>query len=338
MNVIILSKITPEAIEHALIGQLRDGGDAPVQLHPSIWRIQHPLSDALKDSFKRWLVFTGNAPEYLLGSRLFKKTDSQFELNGLTIGGQTPVIIAGPCSAESYDQLARSAEGIVDAGTSFFRAGLYKPRTSPYAFQGLRSEGVELLRRVRETFNLTVVTEVMGSDHLDEIAAVSDVLQIGSRNMHNYSLLEEVAVAGKPVLLKRGMSAGIEEFLMAAEYILAKGNDQIILCERGIKTYETATRNTLDLNAVPFIRQHSHLPVFVDPSHGTGVRTLVEPMALAALACGAQGLEIEVHPEPDKALSDGHQSLSIPQFKQLMEKVSRLSDSMAELAHKQTCM
>jgi 3-deoxy-7-phosphoheptulonate synthase len=229
--------------------------------------------------------------------------------------------MAGPCSVESKEQLLEAAHGVKKHGATFLRGGAFKPRTSPYEFQGLGEEGLKLLALAREATGLKVVTEVMDSDDLPMIAEYADVLQIGARNMQNFSLLKRLGAVQKPVLLKRGASATIRELLMAAEYILANGNYQVAICERGIRTFETMTRNTLDLNAIPVLKALTHLPVVVDPSHGIGLRKHVPAMARAGVAAGADALIVEVHPSPERALSDGHQSLAIPEFGELMQQV-----------------
>jgi 3-deoxy-7-phosphoheptulonate synthase len=233
--------------------------------------------------------------------------------------------MAGPCAVESEQQILGAARGVVQSGASLLRGGAFKPRTSPYDFQGLKGKGLELLSKARAETGLKVVTEVKDTETLPEVAEAADLLQIGARNMQNFSLLEAVGDLRKPVLLKRGMSSTIKELLMAAEYIVSRGNKQVILCERGIRTFETMTRNTLDLNAVPMLKTLSHLPVVVDPSHGIGIRSAVLPMARAAVAAGADGLIIEVHPDPDRALSDGMQSLDLPMFAQLMREVEAVA-------------
>jgi 3-deoxy-7-phosphoheptulonate synthase len=262
---------------------------------------------------------------YKLVSRDVKPDNTTINVGGATIGGRELAIIAGPCSVESRDQILEAARVVKESGAKFLRGGAFKPRTSPYAFQGLKDEGLELLREARELTGLKIVTEVKDTKTLPQVAEVADVLQIGARNMQNFSLLEAVGDLRKPVLLKRGLMATIEELLMAAEYILSRGNYQVILCERGIRTFETYTRNTLDLNAVPVIKKLSHLPVVVDPSHGIGAWDGVTAMALAAVAAGADGLIIEVHPDPAMALSDGSQSLKPAKFKSLMEKVEKVA-------------
>ena len=261
---------------------------------------------------------TSHAPTgYTLGSRGHKPANTLVRVGGVDIGGDDLVVIAGPCAVESWDQVTRAARAVRDAGASLLRGGCFKPRTSPYSFQGLGFEGLDMLAEAGKTFGLPIVTEVLAADHVEKIAEKADVLQIGTRNMQNFSLLQEVGRVHRPVLLKRGMSSSLEELLQAAEYILAEGNQQVILCERGIRTFETSTRNTLDISAVPVLKSRSHLPVIVDPSHAAGARHLVPPMALAAQAVGADGIMVEVHPDPDSALSDGPQSLDLDQLGQL---------------------
>jgi 3-deoxy-7-phosphoheptulonate synthase len=232
--------------------------------------------------------------------------------------------MAGPCSVESSDQIYRTAQFVREHGAHVLRGGVFKPRTSPYAFQGLGYDGLELLAGAGRAAGLPVITEVMSPEQVRPVADKADILQIGTRNMQNFPLLKEVGKVDRPVLLKRGLSSTIEEWLAAAEYILAQGNGQVILCERGIRTFESATRNTLDLSAVVVLRERTHLPVIVDPSHGTGKRSYVAPMAMAARACGAHGLLLEVHPEPEKALSEGEQSLTLPEFASLMDSLRRM--------------
>ncbi|MGD0586575.1 MAG: 3-deoxy-7-phosphoheptulonate synthase [Oryzomonas sp.] len=262
---------------------------------------------------------------YKLVSRDFHPEDTIVDVQGVRVGqGCRPVVVAGPCAVESEEQIVRTALFVKQSGAAMLRGGAFKPRTGPHTFQGLREEGLKLLAVAGTESGLPIVTEVMSPDNVGLVAEYADLLQVGARNMQNFDLLREVGRIRKPVLLKRGMSATVEEFLAAAEYILAEGNDQVILCERGIRTYETATRNTLDLAVVPLIKEMSHLPIMVDPSHATGKRSLVPPMALAALVAGANGVLVEVHPEPEKALSDGPQSLTFPGFGHLMEDVRRL--------------
>lgn len=257
-----------------------------------------------------------------LFSRRHQPEDTVVALGDIRIGGGRPVMIAGPCSVESEAQILETANLLRAHGAHMLRGGAFKPRTSPYSFQGLGEKGLALLATARSASGLPVVTEVMDTADVGLVAEYADVLQIGSRNMQNFPLLKAVGRLRKPVLLKRGMAATLEEFLMSAEYILAEGNFQVILCERGIRTFSDYTRNTLDLNIVPAVRRISHLPIIVDPSHGTGHRELVAPMSLAALACGAQGLIIETQPRPDAALSDAAQTISIEHFAQLMEQIN----------------
>ncbi|MEK6692708.1 MAG: 3-deoxy-7-phosphoheptulonate synthase [Nitrospirota bacterium] len=254
-------------------------------------------------------------------SREFKREDTVIDVKGNLIGGKRIHVMAGPCAVESKDMILMVADEVKSAGATFLRGGAFKPRTSPYSFQGLGEEGLIYLREASEKTGLPVVTEIMDPRDIDLLIQYSDIIQIGARNMQNFRLLTEVGSYNKPVLLKRGLSATIKEFLMSAEYIMSRGNHNVILCERGIRTFETATRNTLDLSAVPVIKQLSHLPIVVDPSHGVGKWDLVAPMAKASVAAGADGLLIEVHPNPDHALSDGEQSLKPKVFKQLMEEL-----------------
>jgi len=263
---------------------------------------------------------------YKLVSRAFHPKRSVVDVCGVRIGeGCRPVVAAGPCAVEGEDQIVRTALAVKAAGADLLRGGAFKPRTGPHTFQGLKEEGLRLLALARKESGLPVVTEVMGPDHVELVSECADLLQVGARNMQNFDLLKELGRARKPVLLKRGMSATIEEFLSAAEYILAGGNPNVVLCERGIRTFETATRNTLDLSVVPLIKELSHLPIMVDPSHATGKRSLVPPLAKAALVAGAHGLLIEVHPEPEKALSDGPQSLTFEGFEALMSDAKKLN-------------
>jgi len=258
---------------------------------------------------------------FKLVSREVKEEDTVIDVGGVKVGGRAIVVMAGPCSVESEDQILETARAVKKAGASFLRGGAWKPRTSPYEFQGLREEGLKLLALARQETGLKVITEVMSTDTLPMVSEYADVLQVGARNMQNYPLLERLGAAKKPVMLKRGLSGTIREWLMAAEYIVANGNPSVMLCERGIRTFETATRNTLDINAIPVVKSLSHLPVIVDPSHGIGIRKHVAAIARAGVAAGADGIMVEVHPKPEKALSDGHQSLSIPEFDELMRQV-----------------
>jgi 3-deoxy-7-phosphoheptulonate synthase len=258
---------------------------------------------------------------FKLVSREVKEEDTVIDVGGVQVGGRAITVMAGPCSVESREQILETAHAVKAAGARILRGGAWKPRTSPYEFQGLREEGLKLLALAREETGLKVITEVMSTDTVDLVAEYADILQVGARNMQNYALLERLGQVRKPVMLKRGLSGTIKEWLMAAEYIVAKGNPNVMLCERGIRTFETATRNTLDINAIPVVKSLSHLPVIVDPSHGIGIRKHVAAIARAGIAAGADGIMIEVHPKPEKALSDGHQSLAIPEFAELMREV-----------------
>jgi 3-deoxy-7-phosphoheptulonate synthase len=258
---------------------------------------------------------------YKLASRTFKPDDTVFASGEVRIGGDEVIVMAGPCSAESQDQVHASAAAIKRAGAKVLRGGAFKPRSSPYSFQGLGEEGLRLLRDAANAHDLRLITEVMDISQIEVIDKYADIFQVGARNMQNFTLLRELGHARKPIMLKRGISATIEEWLLSAEYILSGGNTNVILCERGIRTFENATRNTLDISAIPVVKQLSHLPVFVDPSHGTGRRDKVAPMARAAVAAGADGLIIEVHCDPDHALSDGAQSLFPSQFDRLMAEL-----------------
>ncbi|MFP4395054.1 MAG: 3-deoxy-7-phosphoheptulonate synthase [Anaerolineales bacterium] len=262
---------------------------------------------------------------FKLAGRAFHPQDTVFPIDGVDIGGERLIVMAGPCAVESREQLLTTARAVKSAGAHVLRGGAYKPRTSPYSFQGLGEEGLQILALARQETGLPVVTEVMAPEFVPLVAQYADILQIGARNMQNYALLHAVGEARHPVMLKRGMMATVEELLMAAEYILSHGNERVILCERGIRTFETYTRNTIDINAVPLLRQLSHLPVIVDPSHGTGKWELVAPIARAAVAAGANGLMIEVHPNPAAALSDGAQSLKPERFASLMESIAAIA-------------
>ncbi len=262
---------------------------------------------------------------YKLVSREMKPEDTIIQFDDVSFGGDELGIIAGPCSVESRQQIFDIAGELKEMGISLLRAGAYKPRSSPYSFQGLKEKGIEYLADVKKELDMKIVTEAKDTETLPLISEVADIIQIGARNMQNFSLLEEVGKLKNPVLLKRGLAATIEDLLMSAEYILSQGNYNVILCERGIRTFETQTRNTLDLNAVPVIKKNSHLPIIVDPSHGIGIWDKVTPMAMAAIACGADGLIIEVHNHPEQALSDGFQSLTPKNFKMLLDKIEQIA-------------
>ena len=265
---------------------------------------------------------------YKLASREFHPQSSVIDVDGVKIGDGTPVVMSGPCAVESREQLFEAADIVKKCGAQFLRGGAYKPRTSPYSFQGLEEQGLKYLAEARERTGLKVVTEVTTVEAVDRVAHYADMLQVGARNMQNFGLLKAVGKSGKPVLLKRGLAATLNEWLNAAEYIMNEGNPNVVLCERGIRTYETYTRNTLDLSAVAAVKHLSHLPIIVDPSHGTGKWRMVQPMAFAAIAAGADGLMIEMHPNPAKALSDGPQSLTPEHFARVMDGVKKLSSFM----------
>jgi len=280
------------------------------KINPELFTMMSGVEDAL----------TITKPYKLVG-RDVKLQNTEVNVDGEIIGGKELAIIAGPCSVESREQLMATAEAVKEAGAKFLRGGAYKPRTSPYAFQGLKEEGLALLREAKERTGLKIVTEAKDAKTLPAVAEVADIIQIGARNMQNYSLLEAAGEMRKPVLLKRGIAATIEELLMSAEYIMARGNRHVILCERGIRTFEPYTRNTLDLNAIPVVKKLSHLPIIVDPSHGIGMWDGVAVMALAGVAAGADGIMVEVHPHPEAALSDGAQSLKPERFRDMMERL-----------------
>jgi 3-deoxy-7-phosphoheptulonate synthase len=338
MLVVMKSGATPAEVEEAL-DAIREMGLTP-----------HPMPGATRTA----IGITGNTgavdprrlevlpgvlellrvtKPYKLASREMHADDTVVRLPQGTFGPATFTLIAGPCSVESQDMILRTAEHLMSQGVRFMRAGAFKPRTSPYAFQGMGIEGLDILQKARQRTGIGIVTELMDTDNADAVEEAADIIQIGTRNMQNFSLLKRVARARKPVLLKRGMSATLEEWLMAAEYVLAGGNYQVILCERGVRTFSDHSRNTLDLSVIPPVKQLSHLPILVDPSHGTGKRAYVPPMSLAALAAGADGLLIEVHPNPDKAMSDGAQSLDFAGFDELLDKLKRLAEVMGRVVN-----
>ncbi len=265
---------------------------------------------------------------YKLASKEYKSSPTEIKVKDVVIGGEEIVIMAGPCAVENEKQIFQTAQLVKDAGAKILRGGAFKPRSSPYSFQGLEEEGLKLLAQAREETGLLIVTEVMSASHIELVGQYTDIFQVGARNMQNFVLLKELGKAGKPVLLKRGMSATLEELLLSAEYILSQGNSQVILCERGIRTFENHTRNTLDLSAIPAIKTMSHLPVIVDPSHGTGRRELISPMSKAAIAAGADGLIIEVHPIPKESTSDGAQTIDFTHFKNLMTEIELVAKAV----------
>jgi 3-deoxy-7-phosphoheptulonate synthase len=263
---------------------------------------------------------------FKLASRSFKKDDTEIKINNVVIGSNEVVVMAGPCSVESEEQIYKIAEIVSKSGAKILRGGAFKPRTSPYSFQGMGEEGLKLLRKAGDKFNLLVITEVMEISQIKMIEEYTDIFQVGARNMQNFSLLREIGKASKPVMLKRGLSATVEDWLMSAEYILSNGNMNVMLCERGIRTFETYTRNTFDLSAIPVVHKRSHLPVVADPSHATGLRDKVLPMARAAIAAGADALMVEVHHDPENALSDGPQALLPDQFNEMMRQVKLIAE------------
>jgi len=266
--------------------------------------------------------------QYKLASRAFKREGSVFDIGGVKLGGDPVVVMAGPCSVESEAQIFTIAKIVSEEGGRILRGGAYKPRTSPYSFQGLGEDGLRFMRAAADEYKLKVITEVMDTSQIKIVEQYADILQIGARNMQNFNFLKELGKVSKPVLLKRGLAATIEEWLMSAEYILSGGNHQVILCERGIRTFETATRNTLDVGAIPVVKKKSHLPVIADPSHGIGIRDKVIPMARACIAAGADGIIVEVHHDPDHAKSDGAQSLFPDQFSQMMKEVRLIAQAI----------
>jgi 3-deoxy-7-phosphoheptulonate synthase len=333
MLVVMSSQATPEQVERAL-ATIREMGLTP-----------HPMPGPTRTA----IGITGNTSTidagvlevlpgvrelirvtkpFKLASREMHPDDSVVETPQATIGPGTFTIIAGPCSVESESLILRTAEFLASRGVKLMRAGAFKPRSSPYSFQGHGLEGLKILEKARAATGLGIVTELMDTENADAVEESADIIQIGTRNMQNFSLLKRVGLAKKPVLLKRGMSATLEEWLMAAEYVLAGGNRGVVLCERGVRTFSDHSRNTLDLSVIPPLKAVSHLPILVDPSHGTGRRDYVPPMALAALAAGADGLLIEVHPQPDRAMSDGAQSLDFAGFDRLLESLKRLAEPL----------
>ena len=328
MLILLKTDATKDEIA-AVTERIKELGFTPHEI-PGVQRVAIGITgNKAKVSADNFLVLPGvvdvisvSKPFKLVG-RDFKPENTIVDVGGMKFGGNEIQVIAGPCSVESRSQILEIAEMIKESGAKLLRGGAFKPRSSPYAFQGLKLEGLEYLKEAGEKTGLKIVTEVKDTETLSAVAEYSDLLQIGARNMYNFSLLEKIGDLKKPVMLKRGFSSTIEELLMAAEYIVARGNYNVILCERGIRTFETYTRNTLDLNSVPLIKKLSHLPIIVDPSHGTGAWDLVSPLAQASIVAGADGLMIEVHPHPEKALSDGYQSLTPSTFSALMKQLKR---------------
>jgi 3-deoxy-7-phosphoheptulonate synthase len=318
-----LDAVLARVAEHNLRGSVTVGESQNI-----VGIIGTPITVALQESLESMSgvreVVRISRP-YKLATREFHPLDTIVDVRGIKVGGGSAVVMAGPCAVESETQIMTTAIAVKQAGAHMLRGGAFKPRSSPYSFRGMGEEALKLMAKARTETGLPIVTEVMTPTDVALVAEYADLLQIGARNMQNYQLLEEVGRSQRPVLLKRGLSATFEEWMLSAEYIMNQGNHNIILCERGIRTFETATRNTLDLNAVALAKKRTHLPIIVDPSHGTGKWYLVQPLALAGLAAGADGLMIEVHPDPDKATSDGPQSLTLEHFAELMPKVNALA-------------
>ena len=333
--IIVLKSGVGEKDVEAVCGRVRELGYAPHVIVGEFKTVVAAVGEErggadlrLLEAFETVDAVVPIQQPFKLASRETRGEPSEVRVNGVAIGGRAVTVMAGPCSVESEGQVLEVADAVRAAGARVLRGGAFKPRTSPYAFQGLKEQGLRFLAEARKRTGLPVVTEVLETESVELVAEYADILQIGARNVQNFTLLRRVGEAGKPVLLKRGMATSIQEFLLSAEYILAAGNPSVILCERGIRTFETTTRFTLDLNAVPVLKKLSHLPVVVDPSHGTGHWDLVAPMAKAAVACGADGLIIEVHPRPEEALSDGPQSLKPSRFAQLMRELRPVAEAV----------
>ena len=330
--IITLKKETPQPEIDRLIHSLESQGVQVNMISGTHYNVFGRVGDTARVDEKRLLAndwvdeVTRIAAPYKLANRMFHPQDSVIDVSGVKVGGNEKIaVIAGPCSVEGQDSVCEIARAVREAGASMLRGGAYKPRTSPYAFQGMGSAGIDAMVQAREQTGLPIVSELMSTDKLDEFVQKVDLIQVGARNMQNFDLLKALGKTDKPVLLKRGMANTIEEWIMAAEYILAGGNQQVILCERGIRTFEKYTRNTLDLSVVPIIKERTHLPIIIDPSHATGDWRLVESMSLAAIAAGADGLIIEVHPCPECAWSDGAQSLKPQKFRKLMDKARQIA-------------
>lgn len=330
--VIIMEKNVSENLIEKIIKKLDDEG---YDIHRSTG-VDHTLLGVIGDTIRLDVrdiqlmegvadAYRITAP-YKLVSREFKAEDTIFKIKDVEFGGAETIVMAGPCSIESREQIDRIAARVAKAGAKVLRGGAFKPRTSPYAFQGMGEEGLKVMREAADKYNLIMITEAMDKDQIDLINEYTDIIQVGARNMQNFSFIRALGKTHKPIFLKRGIAATIEEWLMAAEYILSGGNQNVIFCERGIRTFETYTRNTMDISAIPIIQKLSHLPIFADPSHGTGIRSKVIPMARAAVAAGAHGLMIEVHDDPDHAMSDGAQSLYPEQFDDLMKQIRVIAE------------
>jgi 3-deoxy-7-phosphoheptulonate synthase len=330
MMIIMNVEATASQVDSVVV-RIQDNGFKPIVLHGEERIVIAVVGNDPYNTREQYMFLPGVdrvmpiSRPYKVASREFKPANSTFSVGGVVIGGNEVVIMAGPCSVESRSQLLETAQAIKEAGGQILRGGAYKPRTSPYSFQGLGEEGLEILAEARELTGLPVITEVTRHDLVPLVSKYSDLLQVGARNMQNFALLSAVGDSHRPVLLKRGLSATIEELLMAAEYILSQGNRSVIVCERGIRTYETSTRNTTDINAIPVLKSLTHLPVFLDPSHSTGHWQYVTPVARAGIAAGADGLIVEVHLDPEKALSDGAQSLKPERFAQMVRQVRSIA-------------
>ena len=334
MIIVVSPEATPADLDH-IIARIQETGRTAhlsVGTERSIIGVIGPDAPELKDMFESMphveSVHRVTKP-YKLVSRDFHPADSVIDVGyGVTVGGPELAVMAGPCSIENEDHIVQTAHAVKAAGANILRGGAYKPRSSPYAFRGLGEEGLAYLATAGRETNMPVITELMSVRDIDSVCRYTDIIQIGARNMQNFVLLDEVGMAKKPVMLKRALSGQIEEWLLAAEYIMAQGNPDVILCERGIRTFETAYRNTFDINAIPLAKELSHLPVIADPSHGTGKYQLVAPVGMAAIAAGADGLMIEVHPNPDHALSDGAQSLTYERFAGMMRSVAGIANAV----------
>lgn len=336
MMIVVMQKEATLKQTGAVIKKIEDLGFRPHMSEGTEKTIIGVIGDERKLSQEALAVMPGVESvvpilkPFKLASREFKPEKTVVKINGTEIGGDRITVIAGPCAVESYDQVLEAAVAAKEAGAHVLRGGAFKPRSSPYSFQGLGEEGLKILKSVGEKVGLPIITEVMTPELGDLVADYADILQIGARNMQNFALLEKVGKISRPVLLKRGLMSTIEELLMSAEYILSNGNRNVILCERGIRTFEKYTRNTLDISAVPVIQKMSHLPVIVDPSHATGERYLISPLSLGAVATGADGIMVEIHPDPDHALCDGYQSLPLPQFQEMMSRLRAVARSVGK--------
>ena len=332
--IVVMAKDSKEADLEEVCRRIESNPGLKAQVFHGVERIVVGVLGAVPPDLKEGMELLNGVTEvvpiskpYKLASREFHPDSTKVVVGGVVIGGDEPVIMAGPCSVEDEEQMISTARAVKAAGATVLRGGAFKPRTSPYSFRGMGLEGLKLLKMAKEETGLPIITEVMSPTDVDTVAQYADILQIGTRNMQNYNLLDEVGETGKPVMVKRGMAAPYEEWLLAAEYVMAQGNEQVMLCERGIRGFEQFTRFTLDVAAIPVIKRLSHLPILADPSHSTGKWYLVTPVALAAVAAGAHGLLVEVHPNPDKALCDGPQSLTFENFNLMMDQVRSVASA-----------